>query len=110
MNFISCMELNGFRMGMKRGEFRAWIKGKNTISKWKSFKNNLIMVDISNMGDDSLEKNLPGYREKEDPGTGHIFQCTDSTDTVSQKKRTETSVNGMWSWFLYGRGASTGNL
>ena len=56
MNFISCMELNGFRMGMKRGEFRAWIKGKNTISKWKSFKNNLIMVDISNMGDDSLEK------------------------------------------------------
>ena len=33
MNFISCMELNGFRMGMKRGEFRAWIKGKNTISK-----------------------------------------------------------------------------
>lgn len=56
MNFISCMELNGFRMGMKRGEFRAWIKGKNTISKWKSFKNNLIMVDISNMGDESLEK------------------------------------------------------
>ena len=51
MNFISFMELNGFRMGMKRGEFRAWIKGKNTISKWKSFKNNLIMVDISNMGD-----------------------------------------------------------
>ena len=56
LNFISCMELNGFRMGMKRGEFRAWIKGKNTISKWKSFKNNLIMVDISNMGDESLEK------------------------------------------------------
>ena len=56
MNFISCMELNGFRMGMKRGEFRAWIKGKNTISKWKSFKNNLIMVDISNMGDESLDK------------------------------------------------------
>lgn len=56
MNFISCMELNGFRMGMKRGEFRAWIKGKNTISMWKSFKNNLVMVDISNMGDDSLEQ------------------------------------------------------
>ena len=56
MNFISCMELNGFRLGMKRGEFRAWIKGKNTISMWKSFKNNLVMVDISNMGDDSLEK------------------------------------------------------
>ncbi len=55
MNFISCMELNGFRMGMKRGEFRAWIKGKNTISRWKSFKNNLIMVDISNMSDASLE-------------------------------------------------------
>ena len=56
MNFISCMELNGFRMGMKRGEFRAWIKGKNTISKWKSVKNNLIMIDISNMGEESLEK------------------------------------------------------
>lgn len=56
INFISCMELNGFRMGMKRGEFRAWIKGKNTISMWKSFKNNLIMVDISNMSDESLEK------------------------------------------------------
>lgn len=56
MNFISCMELNGFRMGMKRGEFRAWIKGKNTITKWKSVKNNLIMIDISNMGDESLEK------------------------------------------------------
>lgn len=54
MNFISCMELNGFRMGMKRGEFRVWIDGKNTISKWKSFKNNLIMIDISNMGDDAL--------------------------------------------------------
>ena len=56
MNFISCMELNGFRMGMKRGEFRAWIKGKNTIRMWKSFKNNLIMVDISNMGEEALEK------------------------------------------------------
>ena len=56
MNFISFMELNGFRMGMKRGEFRVWIPGKNVISKWKSFKNNLIMVDISNMGEEALEK------------------------------------------------------
>lgn len=56
MNFISCMELNGFRMGMKRGEFRAWIKGKNTISRWRSFKNNLVMVDISNMGEESLDR------------------------------------------------------
>ncbi len=54
MNFISCMELNGFRLGMKRGEFRVWIEGKNTITKWKSFKNNLLMIDISNMGDESL--------------------------------------------------------
>lgn len=54
MNFISVMELNGFRMGMKRGEFRVWITGKNTISKWKSVKNNLIMIDISNMGDEAL--------------------------------------------------------
>ena len=56
MNFISCMELNGFRLGMKRGEFRVWIPGKNVISKWKSFKNNLLMIDISNMSDDSLWK------------------------------------------------------
>lgn len=56
MNFISVMELNGFRMGMKRGEFRVWIPGKNTISKWKSVKNNLIMIDISNMGDEALAK------------------------------------------------------
>ncbi|MGI6005900.1 MAG: hypothetical protein ACOX8E_00235 [Ruminococcus sp.] len=54
MNFIACMELNGFRMGMKRGEFRVWIEGKNTISPWKSFKNNLLMIDISNMGEESL--------------------------------------------------------
>ena len=64
MNFISCMELNGFRLGMKRGEFRAWIKGKNTISMWKSFKNNLVMVDISNMGDDSLEQICKDIEEK----------------------------------------------
>ena len=56
MNFISVMELNGFRMGMKRGEFRVWIPGRNTISRWKSFKNNLLMIDIANMGDDSLEQ------------------------------------------------------
>lgn len=56
MNFISFMELNGFRMGMKRGEFRVWIPGKNVISKWRSFKNNLIMIDISNMGDEALAK------------------------------------------------------
>lgn len=55
MNFMSVMELNGFRLGMKRGEFRVWIPGKNTISNWKSFKNNLIMIDIANMGDESLQ-------------------------------------------------------
>ncbi len=54
MNFISVMELNGFRFGMKRGEFRAWIKGKNTISRFHSVKNNLLMIDISNMGDESI--------------------------------------------------------
>ena len=32
------------------------LKDFPVISKWKSFKNNLIMVDISNMGDESLEK------------------------------------------------------
>ncbi len=55
MNFMSVMELNGFRLGMKRGEFRAWIRGKNTISRWHSFKNNLLMIDISNMGDESVK-------------------------------------------------------
>ena len=56
MNYISFMELQGFRVGMKRGEFRAWIPGQNTISRWKSFKNNLIMIDISNMSDDALDE------------------------------------------------------
>ncbi len=56
MNFMSVMELNGFRLGMKRGEFRAWIKGKNTISGLRSFVNNLLMVDISNMSDASLKE------------------------------------------------------
>ncbi|MDO4477838.1 MAG: phenylacetate--CoA ligase family protein [Lachnospiraceae bacterium] len=55
MNFMSVMELNGFRLGMKRAEFRAWIKGKNTISAFRSFKNNLMMYDISNMGDEALQ-------------------------------------------------------
>ena len=64
MNFISCMELNGFRMGMKRGEFRVWIEGKNTISRWKSFKNNLLMIDISNMGDESLQNICDFIRKK----------------------------------------------
>ncbi|MBQ6386878.1 MAG: phenylacetate--CoA ligase family protein [Lachnospiraceae bacterium] len=54
MNFMSVMELNGFRLGMKRGEFRAWIPGKNTISDLRSFTNNLLMIDISNMGDESI--------------------------------------------------------
>ncbi len=54
MNFMSVMELNGFRLGMKRGEFRAWIKGKNTISEMRSFVNNLEMIDISNMSDTSI--------------------------------------------------------
>ena len=54
MNFMAVLELNGFRMGMKRGEFRAWIEGKNTISPWRSFKNNLKMIEISNMGDDQV--------------------------------------------------------
>lgn len=40
---------------MKRAEFRAWIKGKNTISDWHSFRNNLRMFDISNMGDEALQ-------------------------------------------------------
>ncbi len=54
MNFMAVMELNGFRLGMKRGEFRAWIKGKNTRSPLKLFVTNLVPVDISNMGDENV--------------------------------------------------------
>ena len=64
MNFLSVMELNGFRVGMKRGEFRAWIKGKNTVSWFHSFKNNLLMIDISNMSDDSIEKIFERIRKQ----------------------------------------------
>jgi len=64
MNFISCMELNGFRLGMKRGEFRVWIPGKNAVTPLKSMKNNLIMIDISNMGDESLKGICKTIREK----------------------------------------------
>ena len=71
MNFMSVMELNGFRLGMKRGEFRAWIKGKNTISRWHSFKNNLLMIDISNMGDESVKAildRIKGHRAQDHDG------------------------------------------
>lgn len=54
MNFMAVMELNGFRFGEKRGEFRAWIQGKNTITKQHSFLANLKMIDISSMGDDNV--------------------------------------------------------
>lgn len=64
MGFISIMELTGFRMGMKRAEFRVWIPGKNTISKFKSIKNNLIMIDISNMGDDAMEQICKTIKKK----------------------------------------------
>ena len=53
-NMLTVFELNGFRLGMKRAEFRVWIPGKNTISRKKSFVNNLKMYDISNMGDEAL--------------------------------------------------------
>ncbi len=64
MNSMSVLELNGFRLGMKRGEFRAWIKGKNTISNWKSFKNNLIMIEISNMSDDAVKEILDSIKKQ----------------------------------------------
>ncbi len=53
-NMLTVFELNGFRLGMRRAEFRVWIEGKNVISKKKSFVNNLMMYDISNMGDEAL--------------------------------------------------------
>ena len=65
MNFMAVLELNGFRMGMKRGEFRAWIEGKNTISKWRSFKNNLKMIEISNMGDEQVQAIFERIRKEQ---------------------------------------------
>lgn len=65
MNFMAVLELNGFRMGMKRGEFRAWIEGKNTISKWRSFKNNLKMIEISNMGDEQVQAIFDRIRKEQ---------------------------------------------
>ena len=65
MNFLAVLELNGFRLGMKRGEFRAWIEGKNTISKWRSFKNNLKMIEISNMGDEQVQAIFDRIRKEQ---------------------------------------------
>ncbi len=57
------------------------------------FQKNLIMVDISKHGDDSLEKICQDIEKKKIQVTGHIFQCTDSTDTVSQKTHRDI-ING----------------
>ncbi len=54
MNMLSVKELTGFRLGMKRAEFRVWIKGRNTRSRYNQFRNNLYMFDISNMSKASL--------------------------------------------------------
>ncbi|MEE0956360.1 MAG: phenylacetate--CoA ligase family protein [Eubacterium sp.] len=55
-NFLSVMGLNGYRLGMKRAELRAWIPGKNMYTKAHCFKNNLLMVDISVMSDEALSR------------------------------------------------------
>lgn len=91
MNFISFMELNGFRFGMKRGEFRVWIPGKNVISRWKSFKNNLIMIDISNMGDEALEKICKDIEKKRI----QVLVCYSSAlgPLMSYLKRKEVDVS-----------------
>lgn len=64
MNFLAVMELNGFRTGMKRGEFRAWIKGKNTRSPVRLFVTNLVQVDISNMGDERVGQIFEEIKKK----------------------------------------------
>lgn len=64
MNFMAVMELNGFRLGMKRGEFRAWIPGKNTRSPWTLFKTNLVPIDISNMGDRNVQAIFDEIKKK----------------------------------------------
>ena len=55
-NFLSVMGLNGYRIGMKRAELRAWIPGKNMYSRAHCLKNNLLMVDISVMSDEALSR------------------------------------------------------
>jgi phenylacetate-CoA ligase len=64
MNFMAVMELNGFRLGMKRGEFRAWIRGKNTVPLYRQIRNNLRMIDISNMSDESLAEIIERIRRE----------------------------------------------
>ncbi len=85
MNFISCMELNGFRMGMKKGGVPGMDPGKNTISRWKSFKNNLLMIDISNMGDDARPY-LQADPERKDTGCGSPSALTALSSDISRNQ------------------------
>ena len=109
MNFISFMELNGFRMGMKRGEFRVWIPGKNVISKWKSFKNNLIMIDISTWGRGScghLREDPPG----KNTGSCDLFQRPDRAGKLSEKEKRGYHKMGCGDGLCHGRSPSPAHL
>jgi len=93
MNFMSVMELNGFRLGMKRAEFRAWIKGKNTITGWHSFKNNLKMYDISNMGDAAL-KDICSRIEKD--GIQVLVMYSSALTALTQYLKREPADTSKW--------------
>ena len=106
MNFISCMELNGFRMGMKRGEFRVWIDGKNTISKWKSLKTTLIMIDISNMGTMRLQISAGRSGDRGFRCWSAIRECTDSACRLYETDEYRCFGLGCGDDLLDGRGAA----
>ncbi len=91
MNFMSVMELNGFRLGMKRGEFRVWIEGKNKRSWWTLTKTNLVMIDISNMGDEALAGICETIRKKRI----QVLVCYSSalTALVDYLERTEYDIS-----------------
>lgn len=62
-NFLSVYGLNGYRLGMKRAEFRAW-NDRNRFTPIHCIKSNLIMVDISRMGDEALQKICDQLRDR----------------------------------------------
>lgn len=94
MNYAAFMELNGYRLGMKRAEFRAWIPGKNTISRWHSFRNNLLMFEISNMGDEALAGICEDIRRKKVQVL--VMYSTALTALTTYMKRKNTDISD-WS-------------
>lgn len=62
-NFLSVYQSNGYRIGMKRAEFRAW-NDHNRFSFWHTFQSNLLMIDISHMGDEAMQAIVDKLQKK----------------------------------------------